>query len=709
MDILRLSRFTALLLLLTLIVPTGLFRAAYNAEATDLLPVVYVNGSTGSDSNYGDAPVYTSDHHGPKQTIANGIGAVALDGTVYVAAGAYYEHSLDLHATMNLVGEGALTTFIDGGRLGYVLKVSSAPSQRNIISGFTIRNGAGGGSESGGGIYISKEHIVTINDCAIINNGKEIGEDKQPGKGGGVCNDGGVLYMERCTVSGNSASDAGGGICTIKDPLFGGDTGMAVLTDCTISGNTVTESNGQGGGIWNSGTLTMNRCCISGNHASKGNGIHTMTDASATLINCTISRNTGIGPGGGIRNWGIMHCYNITITENSGSVGGGFSNDGVTAKMYFLNCIVSGNTATSAGNNGYDTNAGGGVESEGYNIDSEDSCYFHESTDKINTDPLLGALQNNGGPTSTYAITSASPAYNAGTAIGAPPTDQRGVARPQVGLFDIGAFELMPIAPTVATVAAGGIGTTTAILNGNLTYNGTASLVNLSFEYGLTTLYGSTTAGVPPATSTAPQAFGALISGLTPGTIYHFHAKANGGEHGSSSGADMTFTTVTPPPPPPSPPPPGPQYTGIGTGNPGGSSGSMSSSISTMQPVVNPTIIIQSASISRSQNYGDPVIISAIVANTSTVSGTTKVRLYVNGQLEAEKGVTVASGRQAPVSFQVSRSEPGTYQVYVNGTPVGSFIVEAVKASDVLLYFSITFILISMVLGVVYLGRRRAY
>ncbi|MBM3148917.1 MAG: hypothetical protein FJZ88_02670, partial [Chloroflexi bacterium] len=110
---------------------------------------VYVNGATGNDSYDGLAAAWDSTH-GPKKTIAGGIAAVTDNGTVNVAAGTYHEHGLHLSQTMNLVGAGALTTIIDGGANGNVLEVSSAPNQRNTISGFTIRNGAPAGPDPGG-------------------------------------------------------------------------------------------------------------------------------------------------------------------------------------------------------------------------------------------------------------------------------------------------------------------------------------------------------------------------------------------------------------------------------------------------------------------------------------------------------------------------------------------------------------------------------
>ena len=639
---------------------------------------VYVNTATGSDGNDGSSPAAGSGNIGPKQTIGGGIDAVIESGTVNVAAGTYHEHGLHLSDTMNLVGAGAPTTIIDGDASGYVLEVSSAPSQRNTISGFTIQNGAPAGSDAGGGIYISRSHIVTINDCAITNNTRDASDVLG---GGGICNDGGALYMNRCTVSGNTASARGGGIFTQK--IFGGFPGLVELTDCTISENSVTDSDGQGGGIWNSGTLTINRCCIGGNNADKGSGIHTMPDATATLTNCTISGNTGIGAGGGIRNWGIMSCYSVTISENRGSTGGGFSNDGAPARLYFKNCIVSGNTATGAGNNGYDTNSGAGIESGGNNIDSENSCYFNKPTDQINANPLLGPLQNNGGPTLTHAITDGSPAYNRGTSVGAPPeTDQRGIIRPQAGGYDIGAFELLVSAPTIISVnpaqAFQGQTLTVTIAGTNLTG---ATVVNFSgsgITVGPPTVIGDTqitvnidiAAGAAPGlrniSVTTPGGTGTLLNGFTVSAIQQF----------------------------------------IGTGGLGGSSGSTGSTFSQTQTIVNPTFVVQGASISRAQTSGDHVTVSATVANTSTVNGITKVRLYINGQLDSERAVTVSAGSQVPVHFLISRFEPGTYQVYVNNISAGSFTVKDETVNMVVLILSLTAMLTS-ILGFVYMIWRR--
>ncbi len=111
-------------------------------------------------------------------------------------------------------------------------------------------------------------------------------------------------------------------------------------------------------------------------------------------------------------------------------------------------------------------------------------------------------------------------------------------------------FTTTPIPPTVTTNNATNITINSATVSGNLTSLGTATAVNVSFEYGTTTSYGSnTTAEAKMSTGT----FSANIIGLSPGTLYHFRAKADGGAHGTATGADMTFTTTTAPTPLPPP------------------------------------------------------------------------------------------------------------------------------------------------------------
>ena len=75
------------------------------------------------------------------------------------------------------------------------------------------------------------------------------------------------------------------------------------------------------------------------------------------------------------------------------------------------------------------------ITSGGGNIDTDGSCSLGAAGDQPNTDPLLGPLADNGGPTLTHLPGAGSPAIDAAGAGACPGTDQRGVIRPQGGLI----------------------------------------------------------------------------------------------------------------------------------------------------------------------------------------------------------------------------------------------------------------------------------
>jgi len=126
------------------------------------------------------------------------------------------------------------------------------------------------------------------------------------------------------------------------------------------------------------------------------------------------------------------------------------------------------------------------------------------------------------------------------------------------------------------------------------------------------------------------------------------------------------------------------------------------------QPVVLPTLAVQSATLSaKTVTPGTPVTVTADIANKSAVNGNKKVTLYVNGQVETTQGVAVNSGSSSKLTFNVSRSEPGDYTVYVDGVPAGSFKVELFRESDGILIFSAVLVALAFLIGMVMLRRRQ--
>jgi hypothetical protein len=119
---------------------------------------------------------------------------------------------------------------------------------------------------------------------------------------------------------------------------------------------------------------------------------------------------------------------------NGTGLGGGICSINGTASL--LNTIVA--NSVSSGN-GY-----GALTDLGHNLSSDASCNFTGPGSLNNTDPILGPLDNYGGPTLTMALLTGSPAIDGGDPVSYPPTDQRGRVRPSGSAPDIGAFESSP-------------------------------------------------------------------------------------------------------------------------------------------------------------------------------------------------------------------------------------------------------------------------
>ncbi len=263
----------------------------------------------------------------------------------------------------------------------------------------------------------------------------------------------------------NGRSDLGGGIL---------NSGTLTLKNSTVSGNTAHPSqDGSGGGIYNRGTLTLKNSTVSENSVAWGGGI--ANDGILTLENSTVSGNSAEYDGGGIDNTGILTLKNSTVSGNSARYGGGISHSGgLSAVLILLFTTITGNRAKEGGGlftdsriqlkgvilAGNQSDSGAGVTcppggailllSLGYNlIQNITLCNFTpDPTDVLGPDPLLGPLADNGGPTPTHLPQSGSPVRDrvpasACTDLKGNPisTDQRGVSRPQGSACDIGAVE----------------------------------------------------------------------------------------------------------------------------------------------------------------------------------------------------------------------------------------------------------------------------
>lgn len=99
-------------------------------------------------------------------------------------------------------------------------------------------------------------------------------------------------------------------------------------------------------------------------------------------------------------------------------------------------------------------------------------------------------------------------------------------------------------APTVATGSASGVGPTSATVAGKVNPNGRTT--SWWVEYGTTTTYGSRSSSRSAGSGTTTQSVSVTLSGLSPGTLYHYRLVASS-SLGTGPGADATFTTIGPP------------------------------------------------------------------------------------------------------------------------------------------------------------------
>ncbi len=257
--------------------------------------------------------------------------------------------------------------------------------------------------------------------------------------GGAFNSEGGDIELTRCVVRCNTATNGMGGGFADE----GTSSSTITVTDSTIDGNT---AGGNGGGFTATGsTLTMTGSTVSNNRSgSEGGGMYVLTLDDTEITNCTISGNGAAVDGGGVAvPFGAQHVVrfiNDTIAFNASATGGGIFNDapGSTDIVHLGNTIVAKNVAT----NGPDV-FGAAWNDEGHNLFFSllgSSNLGSAPGDIVGQDPRLGPLANNGGLTKTHALLKGSPAINAGDDSIAPPTDQRGVKRPQGPHVDIGAL-----------------------------------------------------------------------------------------------------------------------------------------------------------------------------------------------------------------------------------------------------------------------------
>jgi CSLREA domain-containing protein len=396
------------------------------AAAADFAP--------GCTSGIGDAAALT-------QAIeqANGNGQ---SDTITLQPGCTYTLSIPL--TDPSRQDGLLQVLPDGGN-ALTIAGNGATIARAARTGprrlFDVASGArltlldltltGGVARSGGALRNSGETV--LRRVTLAQNGREQGgpgpsDNGEPG--GAAVSNIGTLTVERSTIQNNAT--AGSGAIHSRGTLVIGET--------TIADN---QADGEGGGVFASGSVRITSSTLARNTATRGGAI-LVAGGSWELANLTVTGNRA-RTGGGI----ALSLPNGGVTVNNSTIAGN-SADGPPGQSS-ANIDVAAGTTLALGNTivaeaGGAPNCRGALADRGGNLQHPGASCGNFAQGN----PLLGALQDNGGRVFTREPASGSPAIGGGDNASCAPTDARGVPRPQPdgrdgpAHCDIGAVEAAP-------------------------------------------------------------------------------------------------------------------------------------------------------------------------------------------------------------------------------------------------------------------------
>lgn len=361
-----------------------------------------------------------------------------------------------IYSKSNIVFTGSVTFSSNEARKGGAVFVEGKTFQaENATFNDNLASNEGAGALLASGITLTGNTTFQRNSA--------------PNWGGGILNESGTVSIDGGTVLFDD-NDAG----TDSDTDYGGAIYSAGPIEINLtSGSATFKNNGnsawKGGAIYGASTVAVNNATFSSNSTvGVGGAIHSI---GLTVTNSTFSGNTSGTNGGAIFNDnGSIAITNSTFSANTtgGSSAGGAIYDRlgnsctITASTFFAN--TAGNTADALklnsctithtiidGNTGTNNNCSGTITSGGYNIENKNTCSFSGTGDHFDTDPLLAALADNGGPTQTHALLAGSDAIDGGldTVCTSSPInslDQRGETRPANNTADpnecdIGAYE----------------------------------------------------------------------------------------------------------------------------------------------------------------------------------------------------------------------------------------------------------------------------
>jgi hypothetical protein len=367
-----------------------------------------------------------------------------------------------------IAGPGSGQVAIDADGTGRVLAIALSGVEDVRLSGLTL---TGGSAADGAGLDIEADNgRVVVEGVAITGN-------VATNSGGGLHVDAeapvGRVTVRNSRIAANESNGYGGGVVT-----FG--TGLLRVLDSEIASNDAAIDGG--GLVVGYSRAEIERTTITGNETGASGGGVSAIGSELTVARSTVADNSADLAGGGLMTLGAdLELSNSTLTGNVANADGSPDTDFGGGLVAYRDFSVEIESATIADNEVLGAGYGGGAMF--YTDESTEPATIHNSLIADNaadngpdiysdlpaplgasfsligdptgadlvaggsnitgSDPLLGPLADNGGPTPTMLIEPGSPALDAADPDDFPATDQRGMRRPGGELPDIGAVELV--------------------------------------------------------------------------------------------------------------------------------------------------------------------------------------------------------------------------------------------------------------------------
>lgn len=276
-------------------------------------------------------------------------------------------------------------------------------------------------TNSGGAIFNNSGANIILDSCIInYNNALNVSSSQ----GGGICNSGNLTFRGG-DISYNSARSDGGG-------LFNAASATAEILSSTVSFNLASGSltNTGGGGLCNSGLLSVDRSIVCNNQTTgSGGGIYNPTILKNSIVGNN-ARGGQFKSGGGIRiAAGCQGIFNSTIVNNLTE---GIS--GETDTTMIFNSIIWGNETSLSGKfKLWNTCIENGFS--GISVIQDDPVFINPLT---GIGPLFNSLIAN------WELLCCSPCVNYGNNCFLDPADtadRNGHSRIFEGVVDLGAYE----------------------------------------------------------------------------------------------------------------------------------------------------------------------------------------------------------------------------------------------------------------------------